>query len=1060
LRARLFSLFFIVIFLFIKSTAGQSPDGTVSGLVLDPDGAVIVGADVLVVNEYTGVQYSAKTSSIGIYLVGGLAPGKYRIQVSNGGFKTIIKPDVTVHVQDALAINFTLPVGDAAEIVTVEAGAPVVNTENASVSTVVDRQFAENLPLNGRSFQTLFQLTPGVVVTTSSPYDGGQFSVNGQRASSNYWTVDGVGANVAASASGIPGNSLSGALATTSALGGTNSLVSVDALQEFRIQTSTYAPEFGRTPGAQISVVTRSGTNDLHGTLFDYLRNDVFDANDWFADSEGLPKPKEHQNDFGGTFSGPVLKDRTFFFFSYEGLRLRLPEVGLTTVPDLAARQAAVPAMQAFLNAFPLPNATDLGDGIAEFNSSYSNPASLNAYSLRLDQKIGEKLNLFGRYNYSPSEIRTRGAAASPLSNVTESKITVQTATIGATWLLSSGAGNDFRFNYSSTNALSRAYLDDFGGATPIAAPPFPAPFSIADSLFSLSIDSLPASNLELGKFQRNLQRQVNIVDSLSWVKGRHTFKVGVDFRRLTPRYGQRLYQQYADFSDVPSFETGALEFGLVLSYANTTFLFNNLGSFVQDTWHATSRLTLTYGLRWDIDFVPGTLSGPNIPAVTGFNLTNLSNLALAPAGTPPYATTYGNVAPRLGVAYQISPDQRWGVVVRGGLGLFYDLASSETGAMVFNGAYPFSARNVFLGGSFPFDSASAAPPAITPANLSAGGTLVAFDPNLKLPRTLQWNVALEQALGTQQAVSITYAGAAGQRLLQTATIFAPTPDIGTAWLVTNAATSNYNSLQVQFHRRLTDGLQALMSYTLAHSIDTASAGSIANAANALDPTVEANANRGPSDFDIRNAFSAGITYDLPVHHLPRVASGIVNGWSLQSVVQARSAPPVEVQSLFFDQLNGGIADVRPDIVPNEPFYLYGQIYPGGRALNPAAFTNPPIDPNTGEPLRQGNLGRNALRSFGAVQWDFAVHRNFRIHDSLVLEFRAELFNVLNHPNFGPPYPFYDYQAVPGNPIQFGRSYQMLNQSLNAGNLGGGAFDPLYQIGGPRSVQFALKLHF
>ena len=258
-------------------------------------------------------------------------------------------------------------------MVTVEGGAPLIDTQDATVSTVVDRQFAENLPLNGRSFQSLIQLTPGVVLTPSNSYDDGQFSVNGQRGTSNYWTVDGVSANfgVGVSSVGTAGNSLGGSIGSFSVQGGTNSLVSVDAMQEFRIQTSTYAPEFGRTPGAQISIVTRSGTNQFHGTAFDYFRNTVLDANDWFADKAGLAKAQEQQNDFGGTFSGPIVNGKTFFFFSYEGLRLKLPQTALTTVPDLAARQAAIPALQPYLNAFPLPNGTDNpATGIAQFNAS------------------------------------------------------------------------------------------------------------------------------------------------------------------------------------------------------------------------------------------------------------------------------------------------------------------------------------------------------------------------------------------------------------------------------------------------------------------------------------------------------------------------------------------------------------------------------------------------------------------------------------------------------------------------------------------------------------------
>src|SRR6266478_4253655 len=233
----------------------QSPNGVLNGLVVDPSNQVIVGADIVGVNDVTGVQYATKTNGEGIYVLPSLPPGPYRLQVSKVGFKTLIKPDIILNVQDALAISFTLPVGALAETVTVEGGAPLVNTESAAVSTVVDRQFAENLPMNGRSFQTLIQLTPGVVTVPTNTQDGGQFSVNGERASSNYWMVDGVSANIGMSATPNPGNGLGGGLGSFSASGGTNSLVSVDAMQEFRIQTSTYAPEFGRTPGGQISIV-------------------------------------------------------------------------------------------------------------------------------------------------------------------------------------------------------------------------------------------------------------------------------------------------------------------------------------------------------------------------------------------------------------------------------------------------------------------------------------------------------------------------------------------------------------------------------------------------------------------------------------------------------------------------------------------------------------------------------------------------------------------------------------------------------------------------------------
>jgi hypothetical protein len=1053
----------------------QTTNATITGFVTDPTKAVVVGAKVDVINMDTNIRYAATTNQAGSYTASNLPPGPYRIEVQKPGFKTVVKSDLVLHVQDTAAINFEMAVGSVSETVTVQAGGLVIDTTDATVSTVVDRQFAENLPLNGRSFQSLIQLTPGVVLTANNGYDTGQFSVNGQRANSNYWMVDGVSANIGINAGLTPGSGMAGTLGSTSVFGGTNSLVSVDALQEFRIQTSTYAPEFGRQPGAQISIVTRSGTNQFHGTAFDYLRNTVLDANDWFADEEGLPKPKEQQNDFGGTFSGPIVKDKTFFFFSYEGLRLRLPQTTLTYVPDTNpedpySRQFALPALLPYMNAFPLPNGSEVLDsngdhqGIAQFNASYSDPGTLDAYSLRVDHKINDKLNLFGRYNYSPSELSQRGGGGATLSAVVPTKITTQTGTLGLTWAISPAAANDFRFNYSSTDASTSSHLDNFGGAVPLGTFPFPSPFTADDGNFIFTVNSLGENNGSLlaGANAHNRQRQINIVDSVSVQKGPHSLKFGIDYRRLSPRFDPAAYGQETIFPDIPSAETGTSEYSVVSSSLPVTFLFRDLGAFAQDTWRIAPRLTITYGLRWDVDFVP--TSGPEFPAVTGFDLSNLSNLALLSAGTPPYKTRWGNIAPRIGLAYQMSGSQRWQTVLRGGFGVFYDLASSEVGIAVSNDSYPFGSFNLLYGipfggtATFPLSSAEAEPVPIAPPTASNFGTLYAFNPNLESPYTLQWNVALEQALGDQQTLSASYVGAVGRRLIQTAEIFYPNPNLDGAALVTNAGTSVYNALQLQFQRRLSRGLQALASYSWSHSIDTGSAGSIGSGSNALTG-LNPNLNRGASDFDIRNAFSTGLTYDVPAPKGNAFAHAVLQGWSTDNIIQARSAPPVDVYYSGFGELsNGFLTDVRPDVVVGQPFYLSGSQYPGGKALNPAAFTSPPLDPVTGLPDSQGNLPRNALRGFGATQWDFAVHREFPIRESLKLQFRAEMFNVLNHPNFGPPVGDLGYPGAL-NP-QFGQSIQTLGQSLAGGNLGSGAFDPLYQVGGPRSIQFALKLLF
>jgi hypothetical protein len=607
--------------------------------------------------------------------------------------------------------------------------------------------------------------------------------------------------------------------------------------------------------------------------------------------------------------------------------------------------------------------------------------------------------------------------------------------------------------NFSHANAETYKYMDGFGGATPLTTLPLAEGFTKKNSLFELDILSLGNSGLVgAGSTNQNIQRQFNVVDSLSWQKGSHSIKLGVDYRRLSPTSSTAAYLQAAFFSDVPSAATGIASFGAIQTANPVHLLFHNVGAYAQDTWKAGRRITLTYGLRWDVDFAPSGEGGPAIPGVTGYNPANLSQLAIAPSGAPPFHTTYNNLAPRVGLAYELQQNSKRQTVLHGGFGVFYDLVSAESGNMISLVVPPFGNFNQFFNSPFPFTPAQIAPPPIAPTASIA--YFSAFNPDLKLPYTLEWNVSLQQSLGNDQMISVTYVGGSGRRLLQSTVFYLPpsNPNIQEGTLVSNSASSNYNALQLQFQRRLSHGLQVLSSYTFSHSIDDGSASSSGNLSNTGVPS-GANQNRGSSDFDIRHSFTAGMTYNVPTLHRNTLVNALLRDWSTDNFVLARSAPPVDLQDLAFFELSSGIyTNIRPDIVPGKAFYLYGAQYPGGKAFNPAAFTNPPADPNTGTPLRQGDLGRNALRAFGATEWDFAVHRDFPLGESRKLQFRAEIFNLLNHPNFGPPDSGFGGAG-------FGVATEMLGQSLSSGGLSGG-LNPLYQIGGPRSMQFALKLFF
>jgi hypothetical protein len=1046
--------------------AAQSPNGTINGRVLDPSNKVIGGADILVINDATGLKYSGKTNDDGIYVVPNLPPGAYRLQVSKLGFKTLIKPDIVLNIQDALSINFTLPVGAVFETVTVEGGASMINTTDASVSTVIDQTYVENMPLNGRSFQDLILLTPGT--TTQTPQvsqfasingvgETGEFSVNGQRLESNYYTVDGVSGNVGATTNTgmILGAGSSGSIAASTAFGTTQALVSVDDLQEFRVQSSSYSAEYGRNPGGQFSFETKSGTNQWHGTAYDYLRNGFFDAQDWFNDYFGTPEPALRQNDFGGTIGGPIRipswyngKDKTFFFVSYEGLRLTAPQAAtVNIVPDLCLRGVAADctgantpapsALQPGLNAFPepSPNGLDFGDGSAEYIGSWSNPDSLDSTSVRFDHFVSDKLRLFFRFSNTSSSSVTRGgiqALDSPTVHQTAA-YTLRTYTAGASSAFSNRVTNDFRINYSSNSATTSIVIDAFGGSTPVNLADLSGLPSGAASVFFLCLQGCFQLNQEQTS---GAQRQWNFVDTASLSVGHHKFKFGVDYRRLTP------------FATLPTpiasyffFSESAVETNspltAVYAYAPAYPLYMNFSAFAQDEWRLSQRLNVSLGLRWEVNPAPGVTQGLKPYTLQG---SSPDTVTLAPQGTALWRTTWNNFAPRLGAAYVLQESLDRETVVRGGFGVFFD-TGQQLGSQGFYGP-GFSAQTPYQVAPFPLSAAGLVPaivnPPVPPFSFPYG-----FAPHLQLPYTLQWNASVEQALGRSQALTVSYVGAHAARLLQD-NVIEPANNQNIAYynFIENGLTSDYDALQVQFRRRLSHGLTVLSSYTWSHCIDYGSENYILGY------------QRGDCEFDIRNSASAAFSYELPNVRNNGVVNAMFHHWGLDDRFTARTAFPV---TLFGNQLlepNGQLFDAGLNVVQGQPVYLYGancasvlqglgdlqpgQTCPGGRAINPDAFAAV----NSG----LGDAPRNFARGFDAVQLDLAVRREFPIHERLKLQFRAEAFNVFNHPNFGSINGFF------GEPT-FGQVTGTLANSL-------GVLSPLYQQGGPRSMQFALKLVF
>lgn len=1055
----------------------QSASATLSGTVIDTNGAVVPGALVTLTDTARGFERSVTTNSDGSFSIPLLQPGNYTLLVAREGFASAQVGNVILNVNDTRAIRVELKISPVKGEVVVTPDASLVD-QSPAVGTTVDRTFVGNLPLSGRSFQSLILLTPGVVQTVANNGNPGQFSVNGQRSNANYFTVDGVSANTGidpiAGVGGIQSQSqqLAGSVPSLTALGTTASLISVDALEEFKIQTSTYSAEYGRQPGGQVQLLSRSGKNQFRGNIFEYVRNEAFDANNWFVNSRPLtaqqvadgvtkqPRTPLRHNQFGGTFSGPVMfpsfgeggkdfwsgRNRTFFFFSYEGARSLLPQFTDSFVPSLRLRDLAPEPIRAILNAFPLPTGPELyvNDqpmGASPFRASSSNPKNVDATGIRIDHTINSRITVFGRLQDASSESLTQ-----TLARLAGSRNRARTLTIGSVASISSNVSNDLRVNYATNRGQYNFSLTDFGGAIPIDMSAIVAynGAGVKQGAVSFLLGPEDASDfrevgLVLGDSSDSRQRQVNIVDSLTVISGNHHLKFGVDYRRLAPIYAPVNYIQDAFFVLEPGILANA-PFVSISAQQGARPIFTNFSAYVDDSWRYSKRLTLNFGLRWELNPAPREANGIMPVLVNGAN--DLPTATLASESRPLYRTDYTAFAPRLGAAYLLHDSKGRSTVLRGGVGIFYDLGSGQS----LNGfsTYPFMAQMFYDGGSvsLPLTPEQAVPPTFPPVQLPITDTLYSIDPNLRLPRTYQWNVSIGQELGSDQSFLASYVGSNGTDLLTTQVInrrspilsARPNPDFGDIIQTSNGPSSSYHAMQLQFQRRLSKGFQSLVNYTWSHAIDEVS-----------DEVNQGTLVRGSADFDVRHNFTAAVTYEIPKVSAGPILSFLLRNWSLNSLLIAQTGQPLDLRagSLVYD--DGTQVTVRPDLVPGAPLWREDSQAPGGQRINPAAFERPPTN-ESGVFLRQGTLGRNVVRLPGLYQINMSLVRQFDFGEKIKLQLRADLFNVLNHPQFG----LYDNSIGSSS---FGRALTTRNTFISG-------IDSLYELGGPRSTQFSLRLSF
>lgn len=998
----------LLAFLTLSPPAPAQRFAYVYGHIFDPSEAAVSDAMVTVVNEDTGFRRITQSQSDGEYVVSSLEPGIYKVTVRKDGFRTMIRFNVGLEIQRPGRADFKLSVGAVQETITVEGTAPLLGQEDASIGVRVFRDEIERLPLRGGGVLNLLELSPGTNVTPATRGEAGQFTANGQRPNANYFTVDGVSANTSVSAGGLPAQATGGVLPAMSAFGSLDSLLPLEAVDEFHVHTSSEGSDLGRLPGATISLTSRSGTDAFHGSIAYRFRHELLAANDWFANTAGIARGALRLQDVAPSFGGPIRRNRTFFFLSYEHMLLRGPYVWQQPVPSLATRQAAPEWLQPALNLFPLPNGTDFGNGLAAWNGRNIRPSQLDSGIARIDEALTANTTLFARYNDAPSSNEFGSTEVNRLD------LRFQSGTLGLNLRPAANLALDFRANESQATAHST--WTRIGDTTPSGcelAPMISFLFGSAascDNLVRFSIGGV--GQVVTGREGDRSQRQFQVVQSTLWNRGAHALRFGADYWRITPirRDATGVLSVIAD--DIASTDSRNLWKGESPAISASTEV-RELSIWLQDTWQVSKRLTITPGLRWEYNPAP-------ISAESTYFLNPSSGTLVAGMRKPLWPDSYRNLAPRLGAAWRITKSGN--TVLRMGGGLFYDSSLSIATDLINNG--PFSLGTIVSGRNGLFSTILA----------------YGFLPNLRLPRMLEWNVTLDHSFSAHDVVSVGYVGSAGDRLIRREVGGAGSSPTVVAALTTNNGESNYQGLQTQYRRRVLQGFDALVSYSWAHSVDDDSsdaflvwAGGGANAAR----------DRASSDFDLRHSLTGALTYTFA----SRQAGGVrfLGGWSVDTILRARSGFPISV--LENDEYEGvGLANAfRPNLMPGQPIWVQDGGVPGGRHLNQAAF----YPAATGV---QGNLGRNSIAGFGMSQIDIAVRRAFRLAEHRSLEVRMEAFNALNHANFADPVKYLS------SPV-FGQSTSMLNLMLGTGSPGSG-LSPILQNGGARSLQATVRLRF
>lgn len=1019
---RIFAWAALLSFGFVGTVLGQVVGGSISGTVRDASGASIAGATVEIRNTETGAARVLTSDDSGRYAAPSVPIGGYSVSASKEGFSTQTKTGIRLVVGQSAEIDLALQVGKVQQEVTVAAVPAAVELSTQQTSGLVDERQVKELPLNGRSYDELMTLNPAIVnysversggVGTSNSAVGNMFAVSGHRPQDNLFLLNGIEYTGASEINVTPG-------------GTSGQLLGVDAVREFNVVTDTYGAEYGKRAGGQVSIVTASGTNKVHGTVFEFLRNSAFDARNYFDQAE---IPEFQRNQFGGALGGPLVRNKLFLFGNYEGFRQNLHLSDVTLVPDNEARLGYLPsssgvetyvgvnsAVQPLLALWPVQNGPDLGSGIAE---AFSNPLQRireDFGTTRLDYNISNKDLLFGVYTIDDSDANT--PTANPLSSVVEA-LREQVVSVQEQHVFSPALLNTARVGFSRA-----AYA--FTGTTPVDVPGWIAGRPIGALVVGggtalNGASQITGAGTNAGSNLTTARNLYTYDDHVYWTRGNHQIELGGWLQQIqsNDNLAQDQYGQ-ASFGSLASFLQGSVStFTSVPSPTELGWRSIEGAGFVQDTIRIKPTLELRAGFRFE--------------STNGWNESQdrASDYLFDSKGVIETKPQVGHSAltknratflpePRIGIAWD--PAGHGTTIVHAGFGVYRALLDNLDYRL--DQTAPFNTTNTLK-------NVAVSSLHIVPGEAPPSGSLISpsgVQPDAYTPAVLSWSLNIAQQIAPNTSLTIGYVGSHGYHQMLSEDVNEPVPTIcpaspcpstlppGTVYYPKGAPYANpklantttwisegvnsYNGLTVDVNHRFQRGLQFRGVYTWSKSLDDGTAWNTSVGANApafVEFPLQPKLDWGPASTDVRNLAVISGTYDLPFGrgNDSTLSRMLVQGWSLSEIASLQSGFPFTPQ-LGFNPTNNG--DSRNPIRPSVNPAFHGDVIEGGpkQYFNPAAF----LVPASGT---YGNASRNSLVGPGFANLDASLRKNTAIAEGLNLQFRAEFFNVLNHTNFGTP---------------------------------------------------------